>query len=865
MQSAVALNNALLDAQSKMPEGAVKLDLPLFVVVGAQSSGKSSVLDNVIGRSFLPRGSGTVTRRPLVLMMQQCGDEYATFTHLPGQRFFADADITQAINQATYDKCGAKSFSAEPIHMHYYSPNVPDLTLVDLPGVIKAAAADMDARDPEIIKSMVMKYATKPNSILLAVTPAVADLVTSDAIQLAKEVDPEGVRTLGVLTKLDLMDEGTDCAAALCGEDPRAPKLRLGYVAVVNRGQKDINNGVDLTAAREKEHAFFTSHEVYGALTGGAARLGTKALVETSSSLLVEHIERSLPELKGQIIAQLDVAERQLKELSAVADPHLREQALVTAVANARMTFSAHLNPGAASAIDHTRFRAFSAGEDIESIFVNLMRDLKAEVEHYNFGELDRMQRQMAGVGGMLFDVDQTFRFLVRQQTPKFDVVCQALVEKVYARLQQAINEMELSTGHFVMLEAELRSTFHSMVQGNLQPTRELCGDLVRMEAARINLAHPAFIARPDNIERFSEQMTALAKQAGPTYGATKKISDVVFEGDAFKRRKKGGLTLWHQRHLILMRTGQLLWYEPSDTRGADNAKGSLRLTGCTVTRGSSMGSSSSDDETAVRSCSHRHNSSNRSRSRRAPSLSTSQRRTLCISGGDLKESECILLELADEAKADEWEKHIKAVIESLEVHTGEDQKREGEGSSELLVRETDDCKRQIRQLTEAARVNHYKLVHMVESYVNIVCHQLCDTVPKAITERLLNATTTGVTTRIDASLGRGSVPAAVEELMQASPEQAAQLKKLQAEVTSLRECRDLVAHVKRGAPASAAPSLGSVNGSHDGSLGGSGLMPRSPNRRLTHSGGPKGPARERSVLAADGMGARQPLQSMSM
>lgn len=135
MQSAVALNNALVDAMAKMPAGSAKLDLPMFVVVGAQSSGKSSVLDNVIGRSFLPRGSGTVTRRPLVLMMQctrDCADEYAEFSHLKGQRFTTDAQITAAIERATEDECGPRGFSSKPIHLHYYSPNVPDLTLVGI-------------------------------------------------------------------------------------------------------------------------------------------------------------------------------------------------------------------------------------------------------------------------------------------------------------------------------------------------------------------------------------------------------------------------------------------------------------------------------------------------------------------------------------------------------------------------------------------------------------------------------------------------------------------------------------------------------------------------------------------------------------
>ena len=359
LAGAIALNNALVDAQSKLPEGSAALDLPMFVVVGAQSSGKSSVLDNVIGRSFLPRGSGTVTRRPLVLMMQHhASEEYGEFNHLPGQRLTTDAQICSAIEKATIDECGEKGFSSRPIYLHYYSPTVPDLTLVDLPGLIKAHAADMDPSAPHIIKTMVLEFAQAPAAILLAVTPAHSDLVTSDAIQLAREVDPDGQRTLGVLTKLDLMDEGTDCSTALLGEDPRAPKLRLGYVGVVNRGQKDINNGVDLTAARARERTFFKEHGVYGRPAMSGARLGTEALVATSSALLVEHIERSLPKLKSQIAARLEASEGELARLTALADPAAIEATLFKIVADARSAFSSQLNPGAAMAVSEPTLSA---------------------------------------------------------------------------------------------------------------------------------------------------------------------------------------------------------------------------------------------------------------------------------------------------------------------------------------------------------------------------------------------------------------------------------------------------------------------------------------------------------------------------
>lgn len=787
MESAVALNNALLVAQSRMPPGSATLDLPMFVVVGAQSSGKSSVLDNVIGRSFLPRGSGTVTRRPLVLMMQQCAsDEYAEFSHLPGQRFTADAQICAAIEKATLDVCGPKGFSSDPIHLRYYAPTVPDLTLVDLPGVIKAHAADMDPRDPATIRRMVLEFATRPNSILLAVTPAVGDLVTSDAIQLAREVDPEGQRTLGVLTKLDLMDDGTDCSAALIGEDPRAPKLRLGYVGVVNRGQKDINKGVDLTAARARERAFFSEHEAYGALVGRAdARLGTESLVTTSSALLVEHIQRSLPTIKLQIRKQLDAAEAELAALAKLADQSAVERALVQGVCDARAAFAAQLNPGAGMAFNHTRARAFSAGHDIETLFVSLTHELRAETVSYSFGELDLLAHKMAGVGNMLFDVDQTFLFLVRSQIPKFKAACLSLLERVHERLIGVVQKIELDfEAAFPLLAKELRANCFAVLEEMLPPTRVLVSGLVDMQSARINLAHPDFVARPSEVERFEAAMGRLARQMGPTYGATQKISDVILEADAFKRRVfpaaskrrsdvlRRRFSMWHQRHFLLLRSGTLLWYEPSSTaRGAAEAKGSLRLAGCTVARGGAAAGKPA-----------------------APNGS----RQVSISGEIDGDGSTIVLELADEAAAEAWERQLRQLSESIGASgASAEESAEDVARSAVVANESDEDKKAIRQLTEQGRVNHYKLVHMLESYLSIIQHSLCDLVPKAITASLLNATQLAVDVRLEPTLGRGSKSKAIDELMAPSPEQAAKLKRLQAEVASLRESMQLVAHVR--------------------------------------------------------------------
>ena len=124
----------------------------------------------------------------------------------------------------------------------------------DLPGLTKVAVGDQPQDIEAQIRDMLLQFITKETCLILAVTPANTDLATSDALQLAKSVDPDGLRTIGVLTKLDLMDEGTDARDIL---ENKVLPLRRGYVGVVNRSQKDIDGRKDIKAAMAAERKFF--------------------------------------------------------------------------------------------------------------------------------------------------------------------------------------------------------------------------------------------------------------------------------------------------------------------------------------------------------------------------------------------------------------------------------------------------------------------------------------------------------------------------------------------------------------------------------------------------------------------------------
>ena len=133
-------------------------------------------------------------------------NEWGEFLHLPNEKFYDFNKIRAEIVRDTEAKTGRNAgISPHPINLRIFSPNVLTLTLVDLPGLTKVPVGDQPKDIEKQIREMLFKYISKPACIILAVTPANTDLANSDGLKMAREVDPEGTRTIGVLTKVDLM------------------------------------------------------------------------------------------------------------------------------------------------------------------------------------------------------------------------------------------------------------------------------------------------------------------------------------------------------------------------------------------------------------------------------------------------------------------------------------------------------------------------------------------------------------------------------------------------------------------------------------------------------------------------------------
>uniref|UniRef100_A0A8C7DPJ7 Dynamin-1-like protein n=1 Tax=Oncorhynchus kisutch TaxID=8019 RepID=A0A8C7DPJ7_ONCKI len=470
MEALIPVINKLQDVFNTV--GADIIQLPQIAVVGTQSSGKSSVLESLVGKDMLPRGTGVVTRRPLILQLVHVdpgdgrkmkdengveGDEWGKFLHTKNKIYPDFSEIRQEIENETERISGInKGISDEPIHLKIFSPNVVNLTLVDLPGITKVPVGDQP-QDIEVqIRELILKHISNPNSIILAVTAANTDMATSEALKVAREVDPDGRRTLAVVTKLDLMDAGTDAMDALLG---RVIPVKLGLIGVVNRSQLDINNKKSVSDAIRDEHAFL--QKKYPSL---ANRNGTKYLSRTLNRLLMHHIRDCLPELKTRINV---LAAQYQSLLSSYGQPVEDQNATLLQLITKFAAEYCHTIEGTAKYIETAEL---CGGARICYIFHETFgRTLESVDPLGGLNTIDILTaiRNATGPRPSLFVPEVSFELLVKKQVKRLEEPSLRCVELVHEEMQRIIQHC---------------SNYSTQVH-----------NLVAIELAYINTKHPDF------------------------------------------------------------------------------------------------------------------------------------------------------------------------------------------------------------------------------------------------------------------------------------------------------------------------------------------------------------------------------------
>ncbi|CAD7704395.1 unnamed protein product [Ostreobium quekettii] len=475
-----------------------KLDLPQIAVVGSQSSGKSSVLEALVGRDFLPRGPDICTRRPLVLQLVKTtensgedGAEWGEFLHAKGKKFYDFERIRDEIAAETDRVVGEnKAVSDKPIRLKICSPDVLTMTLVDLPGITRVPVGDQPSDIETRIRDMILEYVRHPTCIILGVTAANVDLANSDALSMARSVDPEGVRTIGVLTKLDIMDRGTNAVAVLKNQ---VVPLRLGYVAIVNRSQDDINKKKAMSAARRNEEDFFRSHLEY---REAASQTGVPNLAQRLNSILVAHIQSMLPGLRRQITHEIEKRNAELRDYgdapptdSATA----RGAVLLGLLSEYCQRFASMLDGRSENVLV-----GLAGGAKIRDIFQNQFVRQLGEMEWRSDLTTDLIRttiRNSSGVSGSLLIPQEPFELLVRRSIKRLlepALRCKDAVQNELLRLAADCSPQELC--RFSALQRGLSIAVGDYIRGGGEPADQMIRSLIDCEHDYINYDHPDFI-----------------------------------------------------------------------------------------------------------------------------------------------------------------------------------------------------------------------------------------------------------------------------------------------------------------------------------------------------------------------------------
>uniref|UniRef100_A0A2P2JSQ0 Uncharacterized protein MANES_01G275100 n=1 Tax=Rhizophora mucronata TaxID=61149 RepID=A0A2P2JSQ0_RHIMU len=367
---------------------------------------------------------------------------------------------------------------------------VVNLTLIDLPGLTKVAIEGQPESIVEDIESMVRGYVEKPNSIILAISPANQDIATSDAIKLAREVDPSGERTFGVLTKLDLMDKGTNALDVLEG---RSYRLQHPWVGIVNRSQADINKNIDMIMARRKEREYFATSPDYGHL---ANKMGSEYLAKLLSKHLEAVIRSRIPSITYMINKSIDELDTELDHLGRpiAVDAGAQLYTILELCRAFDRIFKEHLDGGR------------PGGDRIYGVFDNqlpaALRKLPFD-RHLSLQNVRRVVSEADGYQPHLIAPEQGYRRLIEGALGYFRGPAEASADAVHFVLKELVRKSIGETQElkrFPTLQAEIAAASNEALERFREDGKKTVLRLVDMESSYLTVDF--FRKLPQEVEK---------------------------------------------------------------------------------------------------------------------------------------------------------------------------------------------------------------------------------------------------------------------------------------------------------------------------------------------------------------------------
>ncbi|EFJ35472.1 hypothetical protein SELMODRAFT_404911 [Selaginella moellendorffii] len=484
---------------------------------------------------FAQLGSPSTVDLPQLVHVQRKMDdrefsEWGEFLHLPGRRFTDFSHIRKEIQAETERELGdKKGVSDKQIRLKIFSPNVLNITLVDLPGLTRVPVGDQPSDIESRIRAMILSYIKHATCIILAVSPANTDLSNSDSLQMAKLVDPDGSRTIGVVTKLDIMDRGTDARSILLGT---VIPLRLGYVGVVNRSQEVfrspffclkilMKHGCRIFMPTNRSRMLLLRKSIFSeverctkAFWIDVASLNSrKSLIKYELEpvkILVQHIKTVLPELKTRINTQMVALLKELTSYGEATDSKSGQGAmLLNALTKYFHVFSSVID----GKNQEMSTSELSGGARIHYIFQSIFVKSLEEVDPCDDLTDEDIRTAIQNATGpkmILFVPEVPFEVLVRRQIERLLDPCLQCARFIYDELVKMSHRCETNElQRFPVLRRRIEEAVSTCLREGLTPTETMISHLVDMEMDYINTSHPRFIGGSKAVE------TALQQQRG--------------------------------------------------------------------------------------------------------------------------------------------------------------------------------------------------------------------------------------------------------------------------------------------------------------------------------------------------------------
>ncbi|XP_061363778.1 dynamin-related protein 3A-like isoform X1 [Gastrolobium bilobum] len=395
---------------------------------------------------------------------------------------------------------------------------------------------------------MIMSYIKTSTYLILAVTPANSDLANSDALKMAGIADPDGSRTIGVITKLDIMDRGTDARNLLLG---KVIPLRLGYVGVVNRSQEDILMNRSIKDALVAEEKFFRSHPVYSGL---ADSCGVPQLAKKLNQILAQHIKAVLPGLRAQISTSLVAVAKEHASYGEITESKAGQVALLL---NILSKYSEAFSSIVEGNNEEMSTSELSGGARIHYIFQSIFVRSLEEVDPCEVLTDDDIRTAIRNANGpklALFVPEVPFEVLVRRQISRLldpSLQCARFIYDELIKISHRCMVTELQ--RFPFLRKRIDEVIENFLHKGLEPSENMIAHIIEMEMDYINTSHPNFVGGSIALEMATQQTKSSGVAAAVSREKDALESD---KGSASERSVKSRAMLARQANGVVVDQG---------------------------------------------------------------------------------------------------------------------------------------------------------------------------------------------------------------------------------------------------------------------------------------------------------------------